>query len=105
MVCLQDLTSVHARILSNTTEVLVCNLMKGIYKRAKLLTSPVPPCAQASLQDRIVGYTTTDMINLDYDTILIVLAALAAAAGTQLLSPNIPGLPPPVPPGSPLLAP
>ena len=47
-VYLQDPTCVHAKIASNTTKVLVCNLMKDLCKRSKLLTLPIPIYEQAS---------------------------------------------------------
>ena len=62
----------------------------------------MPPHVLALLQDRIVEYAATDMIDPDDNTILIVLAMLAVVASAQLLSPNMLGLPLPVLLGPPL---
>ena len=95
---LQDLTCAHVKIASNTTEVLVYDLMKGSCKRAKLLTLYILTHVLVSLQERITGYTLTDIRNLDNsinDTILIV---LVTAADLPILGP-----PPPLPLGPLLL--
>ena len=46
---LQDIICTRLKIISNTTKVLAYNLMKRLYKRAKLLTSPMLVCMKALL--------------------------------------------------------
>ena len=46
---LKDPTCLHMKIASNTTQVLVYDLMKGSRKSAKLLTSPIPVYIQSLL--------------------------------------------------------
>ena len=100
-VYLQDLTCVHVKIASNTTKVLVHNLMKDSYKRAKLLIAPILTYILASLQERIMGITPTDMYNLgDYinDAILTISVTVA---DIPLHIPSIIDLHSPLPLGSP----
>ena len=82
---LQDSTYMHLKIASNTTKLLVCNSMKGLCKKAKLLTSPIPTHMLASLQEQIAGYTPTDMCNLGNDISDTILAVLVIAANTPVL--------------------
>ena len=91
------------KIVSNTTEVLVCNLMKGSRKRAKLLTLPIPRHVLALLQERIAGYTLTNMRNLEDDINNAILAVPVTAADMLLHIPPILGPPPPLPLGPPPL--
>ena len=101
-----DPTSVHAKIASNTTEELVCDLMKGTHKGAKILTSPTPVYVHSALQDDVIGHTVQDIHDPDDDSpplpddaILTVPPAGPPLPGPLPLSPSGPLLrPPPGPP-------